>query len=365
MFFDSLLAAQTSFRREEIMRRFDASLNQALTGSLKVSLTGSLTRSSTSWLTKMFVALGLALAVFSCNAAFPERRVTIVVPYPPGGSTDIFARSIAHYLSQLWGQSVVTENRGGGGTIIGTQYVSQAPADGYTLLVTAYAFTSNPLLKENLSYQPSSLAPLLLIGTAPSLLYINAKLPPQNLAEVIALAQASPTGLVLGSSGNGSSAHIAAELFAHAAKIKITHVPYKGMGPALNDLFGGQVMGIFDIPTGMVNVKAGRLKAIGIAAAERHPDAPEVPTLKELGIDMVFGTWYGFLTQQGVEPSVQKQLHEALKQAVADPAVKQAIARTGLVVQPRTQEEFRQFLNSETQKLADLLKTDGVKITID
>ena len=347
------------------MRRFDASLNQALTGSLKVSLTGSLTRSSTSWLTKMFVALGLALAVFSCNAAFPERRVTIVVPYPPGGSTDIFARSIAHYLSQLWGQSVVTENRGGGGTIIGTQYVSQAPADGYTLLVTAYAFTSNPLLKENLSYQPSSLAPLLLIGTAPSLLYINAKLPPQNLAEVIALAQASPTGLVLGSSGNGSSAHIAAELFAHAAKIKITHVPYKGMGPALNDLFGGQVMGIFDIPTGMVNVKAGRLKAIGIAAAERHPDAPEVPTLKELGIDMVFGTWYGFLTQQGVEPSVQKQLHEALKQSVADPAVKQAIARTGLVVQPRTQEEFRQFLNSETQKLADLLKTDGVKITID
>ena len=365
MFFDARLATQTSFCREEIMRRFDASLNQALTGSLKVSLTGSLTRSSTSWLTKMFVALGLALAVFSCNAAFPERRVTIVVPYPPGGSTDIFARSIAHYLSQLWGQSVVTENRGGGGTIIGTQYVSQAPADGYTLLVTAYAFTSNPLLKENLSYQPSSLAPLLLIGTAPSLLYINAKLPPQNLAEVIALAQASPTGLVLGSSGNGSSAHIAAELFAHAAKIKITHVPYKGMGPALNDLFGGQVMGIFDIPTGMVNVKAGRLKAIGIAAAERHPDAPEVPTLKELGIDMVFGTWYGFLTQQGVEPSVQKQLHEALKQAVADPAVKQAIARTGLVVQPRTQEEFRQFLNSETQKLADLLKTDGVKITID
>lgn len=347
------------------MRRFDASLNQALTGSLKVSLTGSLTRSSTSWLTKMFVALGLALAVFSCNAAFPERRVTIVVPYPPGGSTDIFARSIAHYLSQLWGQSVVTENRGGGGTIIGTQYVSQAPADGYTLLVTAYAFTSNPLLKENLSYQPSSLAPLLLIGTAPSLLYINAKLPPQNLAEVIALAQASPTGLVLGSSGNGSSAHIAAELFAHAAKIKITHVPYKGMGPALNDLFGGQVMGIFDIPTGIVNVKAGRLKAIAIAAAERHPDAPEVPTFKELGVDMAFGTWYGFLTQQGVEPSVQKQLHEALKQAVADPAVKQAIARTGLVVQPRTQEEFRQFLNSETQKLADLLKTDGVKITID
>ena len=111
-----------------------------------------------SWLTKTLLMFSLALAAFSCNAAFPERRVTIVVPYPPGGSTDIFARSIAHYLSQLWGQSVVTENRGGGGTIIGTQYVSQAPSDGYTLLVTAYAYTSNPLLKENLSYQPSSAA---------------------------------------------------------------------------------------------------------------------------------------------------------------------------------------------------------------
>jgi tripartite-type tricarboxylate transporter receptor subunit TctC len=343
------------------MPRFLVSSNVFSTTSLKLPVKASFK----DWVVNIFLVCSLALAAFSCNAAFPERRVTIVVPYPPGGSTDIFARSIAHYLSQLWGQSVVTENRGGGGTVIGTQYVSQAPADGYTLLVTAYAYTSNPLLKENLSYQPSSLAPLLLIGTAPSLLYINAKLPPQNLAEVIALAQASPAGLVLGSSGNGSSAHIAAELFAHAAKIKITHVPYKGMGPALNDLFGGQLMGIFDIPTGMVNVKAGRLKAIAIASAERHPDAPEVPTLKELGLDMVFGTWYGFLTQQGVEQSVQKQLHEALKQAVADPAVKQAIARTGLVVQPRTQEEFRQFLKDETQKLADLLKTDGVKITID
>ena len=239
-----------------------------------MSLTMPFKASFKDWLVKIFVVFSLALAAFSCNAAFPERRVTIVVPYPPGGSTDIFARSIAHYLSQLWGQSVVTENRGGGGTIIGTQYVSQAPADGYTLLVTAYAYTSNPLLKENLSYQPSSLAPLLLIGTAPSLLYINAKLPPQNLAEVIALAQASPAGLVLGSSGNGSSAHIAAELFAHAAKIKITHVPYKGMGPALNDLFGSQLMGIFDIPTGMVNVKAGRLRLLRLLHQNAIPMRP-------------------------------------------------------------------------------------------
>ncbi|MEI6837576.1 MAG: tripartite tricarboxylate transporter substrate binding protein [Alcaligenaceae bacterium] len=311
------------------------------------------------------IAFGLLAESFSCAAAFPERRVTIVVPYPPGGSTDIFARSIAHHLSQKWGQSVVTENRGGGGTVIGTQYVSQAPADGYTLLVVAYAYTSNPLLKEQLSYLPNALSPLMLIGTAPSLLYLNAKLSPQNLSEVLELAKMNPSGLVLGSSGNGSSAHIAAELFAHAASVKITHIPYKGMGPALNDLFGGQLMGIFDIPTGMTNVKAGRLKAIAIAATERHPDAPEVPTFKELGVEMVFGTWYGFFTAKDVPQSLQAQLHEALSQAVTDPAVKQAIARTGLVLQSRTQEEFRQFLHEETQKLSNLLKTEGVKITID
>lgn len=181
-------------------------------------------------LTKTFLVVSLTLTVFYCGAVFPERRVTIVVPYPFGGSTDIFARSIEHYLSQHWSQSVVTENRGGGGTIIGTQYVSQAPAEDYTLLVTAYAYMFNPLLKDNLSYQPSSFAPLLLIFTAPSLLYISAKLPAKNLAEVIVLSQAGSAGLVLGSSGNGSSAHIAAELFVHAAKVKITHAPYKGMG---------------------------------------------------------------------------------------------------------------------------------------
>ena len=316
--------------------------------------------------------LWLALATFcamlvplSASGAFPDRRVTIVVAYPAGGSSDIFARAIANKLTQLWGQPVVVDNRGGGGTIVGTQYVAQSAADGYTLLVTAYAYTSNPLLKDNLPYDPAALVPLALIGTSPSMLVINAGLPYQSLGDLITMARATPGALVLGSSGNGSSPHIAAELFANEVGIDITHVPYKGMGPAMNDLLGGQVMGIFDIPTAMVNVRNGRLRAIGIAAPERHPGAPEVPTFRESGVDLVSGTWYGFFVPAGTPAAVQSTLHEGIEAALADPDVRRTIDRTGLVIQPRSQDAFRQFLADETARLKRLIDARGMKISVD
>ena len=299
------------------------------------------------------------------GGAFPDRRVTIVVAYPAGGSSDIFARAIANKLTQTWGQPVVVDNRGGGGTIVGTQYVAQAAPDGYTLLVTAYAYTSNPLLKDSLPYDPAALVPLALIGTSPSMLVINAGLPAQSLGDLIAMARAKPGALVLGSSGNGSSPHIAAELFANEVGIDITHVPYKGMGPAMNDLLGGQVMGIFDIPTSMVNVRNGRLRAIGIAAPERHPAAPEVPTFRELGVDLVSGTWYGFFLPAGTPAAVQSVLHKGIDSALADPDVRRTIDRTGLVIQPRSQDAFRQFLVDESAKLKRLIDARGMKISID
>ena len=312
-----------------------------------------------------FALLCAMLAPLSASAAFPDHRVTIVVAYPAGGSSDIFARAIANKLTQTWGQPVVVDNRGGGGTIVGTQYVAQAAPDGYTLLVTAYAYTSNPLLKDSLPYDPAALAPLALIGTSPSLLVINAGLPYQSLGDLIAMAKSKPGALVLGSSGNGSSPHIAAELFANEVGIDITHVPYKGMGPAMNDLLGGQVMGIFDIPTSMANVRNGRLRAIGIAAPERHPAAPDVPTFRELGVDLVSGTWYGFFVPAGTPASVQATLHAGIEAALADPEVRRTIDRTGLVIQPRSQEEFRQFLADESAKLKRLIDARGMKISID
>lgn len=315
------------------------------------------------------LALAMLCAVLAplraSGSAFPDRRVTIVVAYPAGGSSDIFARAIANKLTQTWGQPVVVDNRGGGGTIVGTQFVAQSAPDGYTLLVTAYAYTANPLLKDSLPYEPAALIPLALIGTSPSMLVINAGLPYQSLGDLITMARARPGALVLGSSGNGSSPHIAAELFANEVGIDITHVPYKGMGPAMNDLLGGQVMGIFDIPTSMVNVRNGRLRAIGIAAPERHPAAPDVPTFRELGVDLVSGTWYGFFVPAGTPDSVQSILHEGIESALADPGVRRTIDRTGLVIQPRSQDEFRQFLVDESAKLKRLIDARGMKISID
>lgn len=309
--------------------------------------------------------LYLALAPAYAAGAFPERRVTVVVAYPAGGSSDIFARAIANKLTQLWGQPVVVDNRGGGGTIVGTQFVAQAAPDGYTLLVTAYAYTANPLLKDKLPYAPDSLVPLALIGTSPSMLVINAGLPYRTLDDIVAMARARPGALVLGSSGNGSSPHIAAEFFASEVGIEITHVPYKGMGPAMNDLLGGQVMGIFDIPTSMANVRTGRLRAIGIAAPQRHPGAPEVPTFRELGVDLVSGTWYGFFVPAGTPVAVQATLHQGIASALADPDVRQAIDRTGLVIAQQSQEAFRLFLADESARLKRLIDARGLKISVD
>lgn len=313
----------------------------------------------------MMLVLATMLAPGRASGGFPERRVTFVVAYPAGGSSDIFARAIANYLTQHWGQPVVVDNRGGGGTIVGTQFVAQSPPDGYTLLVTAYAFTANPLLKDSLPYDPATLAPLALIGTSPSMLVINAGLPYRTIGDLVAMAKAKPGALLLGSSGNGSSPHIAAELFADEVGIEITHVPYKGMGPAMNDLLGGQVMGIFDIPTAMANVRNGRLRAIGIAAPERHPAAPEVPTFRELGIDLISGTWYGFFVPSGTPVDVQAFLHAGVETALMDPGVRRAIDRTGLVIRPGSQDAFRLFLAEESARLKRLIDARGMKISID
>ena len=184
--------------------------------------------------------LGWIIASASAlGATYPDKPVTIVVPYTAGGVTDVFGRAIAMKLSRKWEQTVIIENRAGGGTIIGTQHVSRAAPDGYTLLLTSYGFTSNPILRKSLPYDPASLTPLLLIGTSTNMLVINAKLPYKDLADVLKMAREKPGALILASSGNGSSPHVAAELFAKASGIQITHIPYKGTSPAMNDLLGG------------------------------------------------------------------------------------------------------------------------------
>ena len=307
----------------------------------------------------------LALAGAAWAAGYPNKPVTIVVPYTAGGVTDVFARAIAMRLSQKWGQSVIIDNRAGGGTIIGTQHVSRANPDGYTLLLTGYGFTSNPILRKSLPYDPASLTPLLLLGTSSNMLVINAKLPYLELADVLNMAREKPGALILASSGNGSSPHVAAELFAKAASVQITHIPYKGTSPAMNDLLGGQVHGIFDGTSALGNVSTGKLRAIAIASAQRHPSAPEVPTFRELGVDLVFGGWFGFFVPSAMPQPLQDFIFKDIEAAVADSEVHTIIAKTGLTIENKNQEQFKVFLKNESTRLKQLTESANATITVE
>ena len=299
------------------------------------------------------------------GAEYPDKPVTIVVPYTPGGVTDVFGRAIAMKLNRTWNQTIIIDNRAGGGTIIGTQHVSRATPDGYTLLLTGYGFTSNPILRKSLPYDPASLTPLLLIGTSSNMLVINAKLPYQDLTDVLKMAREKPGALILASSGNGSSPHVAAELFANAAGVQITHIPYKGTSPAMTDLLGGQVHGIFDGTSAMGNVRTGKLRAIAIASPSRHPHSPDVPTFRELGVDLVFGGWFGFFVPSGVPQALQNTIFKEIEAAIADPEVNAIIAKTGLVIQNMTQEQFKLFLNNESARLRQLTESANATINVE
>ena len=298
-------------------------------------------------------------------ARYPERQVTIVVPYPPGGVTDVYGRALAQRLSQIWGQPVVVDNKPGGGTVIGTQLVSRASADGYTLLLTSYGYTSNPVLKKSLPYDVKALSPLYLLGTSANMLVINPNLPVKNMNDIIALGKNKPGALTFGSSGNASSPHIAAELFAMETGVKMTHIPYKGTGPAMNDLLGGQIMGIFDGPSAMPRVRAGQLTAIAIATAQRHPAAMEVPTFRELGIDLVFGSWFGFFVPTGTFGDIQNTIIAGIELALKDPTVISAIEKTGLTYANLKQQDYQKFLDAEEVRLRRLIKTEGAGIQLE
>ena len=307
----------------------------------------------------------LLLSTCAQATTYPDRPVTIVIPYSAGGVTDVFGRAIAMNLSRLWNQNVIIDNRAGGGTIIGTQYVSRTLPDGYTLLLTSYGFTSNPILRKNLPYDPKSLSPLLLIGTSSNTLVMNANLPYRDLAAVLQMAREKPGALTLASSGNGSSPHVAAELFAKAAGIQITHVPYKGTSPAMNDILGGQVHGIFDGTSALGQVSTGKLRAIATAAAVRHTSSPDVPTFRELGIDLVFGGWFGFFVPSAMPQSLQDTIFKDIERVIADPEVKAVILKTGLVLEIQTQEQFKTFLQTESERLRSLTESAGARITIE
>ena len=315
------------------------------------------------------VVCAAALVVASSISAaqsYPTRPVRLVITYPPGGTTDFVGRPIAQKLSELIGQTVVVDNRGGAGGVLGTMIVAQAPPDGYTLLLgTSAGMVINPLLHKKLPYDPlRDFAPISRTNVNPQALVATAALPANSVKELIAYARAHPGKLNVASSGVGTPNHLGAEMLKHLAKIDIVHIAYKGGGPAMTDLIAGQVQLQFSsIPTVLAHVKAGRIKMLAIGSAKRSPALPDVPTIAEAGVPgYEYTTWYGIFAPRGTPSAAVARLNTAVTQAVSSPEVTQRLVPNGAEPSPSSPQELTRYMKEESERWAKTIKAANVRL---
>jgi tripartite-type tricarboxylate transporter receptor subunit TctC len=317
-----------------------------------------------------YIGLGaLAVAIFSGGAhaaGFPERPVTIVVPYAPGGATDASARLLAQAFQKQSGGTFVVENVPGAGTTIGAAKVARAAADGYTLLWGG--LTSNamaPHLYAKLSYDGAmSFAPISLIATQPYVLFVNAKSPFATLADLIAKARAEPGKLNYSSPGEGSSPHLTTELFLKATGLSMQHVPYYGAAPAMTGLLAGDVDMMVDTPTAPLPMfKAGRLRPLAVTSKQRLPELPQVPTMQESGLaDFEATTWFGLFAPRGTPPEVIVTLNRMATTALKEPAVLEQMKQASFTPAPSTPEQLSEKVKSESAKWSRIIKEKNIRL---
>jgi tripartite-type tricarboxylate transporter receptor subunit TctC len=313
-------------------------------------------------------ALSFAVLAASAGAAdapwVPKMPIRVVVPFAPGGPTDITARHLARKLTELLGQPVVVDNRAGANGMIGAELVAKAKPDGYTLLMpTSSTMAINPAVYARMPYDPiRDFAPVTPVVAAPVLLIVTPSLPAKNVKELISIAKSHPGQLVFASTGAGSNTHLALELFRDQAGIKVTHVPYKGAGPAVTDVIGGQAQAMFaDLPVLTPFVKAGRLRALAVAGFERTPMFPQVPAMKELGYPRFNARqWYGVFAPAGTPREIVMRLNEAIRQAVAAPDLRERYAEIGADVFVTSPEEFGVFVKAEIDRWQEIVKKYGI-----
>lgn len=299
------------------------------------------------------------------HAAYPDKPVKLVVPYPAGGATDVVARALAERLGATWGQQVIVDNRPGAGTTLAAAQVARAPGDGYTLFMTTSAHTISASLYKKLDFDPlKDFAALSLLVKVPLVLVTNPTLAARTLPELIALAKAKPQGLTFASPGNGTAQHLAGEMFKGQAQVPLTHVPYRGDAPAITDLLAGQVDMMFaTLTTVLPHLASGKLHPVALANAKRVERVPEVRTFAEAGLPgFEAATWFGMLAPATLPAPLRQQISEQIVRLVAEPAMRKRLVDLGGEVVNNTPAEFDSFLVAESKKWRELVRVSGATI---
>jgi tripartite-type tricarboxylate transporter receptor subunit TctC len=316
---------------------------------------------------RYLVLLVSALAIY-CGSAiaapYPEKPIKLIVSWSPGGTTDILARIVAQGLTEKLGQTVLVENKPGGGNNIGTEFVIRSAPDGYTLNMTNPANAINATLYKNLAFNfINDTVPVAGVIRTPNVMVVTAALPVKNVEEFIAYCKANPTKVNMASSGSGSSIHLSGELFKIMTGCKMAHIPYKGAGPALNDLIAGQVQVMFDnLPSSAGFIKDGRIRALAVTTSTREASLPNVPTVAETIPGYEASAWFGVSAPKGTPRDVVEKLNVAINQLLVDPKIQKRLSELGGTPIPGTPEDFGKLISSDTQKWEKVVKTSGATV---
>jgi tripartite-type tricarboxylate transporter receptor subunit TctC len=313
--------------------------------------------------------LGWVLAVLVVAAApvqaqtYPAKAVRLILPFPPGGPSDILGRALSQKLSEQLGQQVIADNRPGAGGNLGLELTAKAPPDGYTVVLSSPLISLSPSLYSKLNYRQEDLAPISLLAIIQNVLLVHPSVPAKTLKELVQVARASPGKLNYGSGGVGTTTHLAPELFMSMTKTKMVHVPFKGSGLALIGLIGGQVdVLVMAVPAAEQQVKAGKARALAIVSEKRAAPLPDVPTAKEAGFDnFVVDIWYGILGPAGLPSNLVTRLNTEINKALAAPDLKDKLLAAGIQPVGNSPEQFAGFIKSETARFAKVIQEAGIK----
>jgi len=327
------------------------------------SLTHHLRRDALKALALACISLCTLAPAAMAQGAFPNKPITLVVTYPPGGGADAMARLIAPKMGEALGQAVIIENKPGASGQIGASAVAKAASDGYTLMLDASSFSANPALYPKLPYDSlKAFKPIGVVALFPNVVLVNANFPAKNIAELTAAARKTKDAVSYASSGNGSAQHLAGALFESVAKVDMVHVPYKGGGPALNDVIGGQVPLFFgNLASTLQHVQSGKLKALAVTSAKRSPILPEVPTLAEAGLKGAeIYEWNAVFAPANTPEPVVAKLAAAFQQALESPEVKARVAQLGGDIQKGSPDEAKKFIDQQINQWSRVIKERGI-----